>query len=260
MEMKEISIKDLYLLKEINSVQILPGKRYLFEEKELNKKEDKYNSSIYLLGDEDAKPQQFTSGLSMDKSMKLSPNKEFLAFLSERGGQTEKPQLHIMPVKGGESLKYTSLVNGVNSFKWSIDGSKIVFSHRVNIAEQEEENKKEEDKEELSEIDAKIKKLRLDETEKKKIDPRTIQKIVYRKGTAFMDDKTSHFYLLDVESKKIDRITSGVFNYTDAVLSKDSTKLYVAKQKETGQLNDLYEFIIEEITIETKEIKELITV
>ncbi len=260
MELKDISIEDLYLLRSIMKVQILPGKKYLFEEQKLNKKEDKYNSAIFLQSDEDAKPKQFSSGLSQDKSMKLSPNKELVAFLSQRGGEKEKPQLYIMPVDGGESIKYTTMANGVNSFNWSLDGKKIVFSHRVSLEEQGDEDKaqKEKDKpQELSDIDLKVKKLKNVEAEKKKVDPRVVRKIVYRKGTSFMDDKINHFYILDLETRKTCRITNGEFNYISAVLSKDGTKVYAAKQKEDGQLNDLYEFLIEEITIENNEIKEL---
>ncbi|MHA1347374.1 MAG: S9 family peptidase, partial [Candidatus Heimdallarchaeaceae archaeon] len=262
MVLKEISIEDLYLLKEIKKVQILPGKKYLFEEQKLNKKENKYNSAIYLQGDEDTKPKQFTSGQSQDQSMELSPNKESIAFLSQRGGEKEKPQLYIMAVTGGESIKYTTMPNGVNSFKWSLDGKKVIFSHRVSIEEQSDEDKALEEKDkpqELSEIDQKVKKLKQEETEKKKVDPRVVQKIVYRKGTSFMDDKINHYYVLDIETKETRRITSGGFNYISAVLSKDNSKVYAAKQKEDGPLNDLYEFLIEEISIETNEVKELKT-
>lgn len=260
MKLKDISIEDLYLFKDIKKVQILPGKRYLFEEQKLNKKENKYNSAIFLQGDEDTEPKQFTSGSSQDQSMKLSPNKESIAFLSQRGGEKEKPQLYIMPIIGGESIKYTSMPNGVHSFNWSLDGKKVIFSSRVNLEEQSDEDQvlKEKDKpQELSEVDQKVKKLRKEEAEKDKVDPRVIQKIVYRQGTSFMDDKISHFYILDLETRESNRITKGEFNYISAVLNKDGTKLYAAKQKEDGPLNDLYEFIIEEISIETKEIKEL---
>ncbi|MCK5303979.1 MAG: hypothetical protein KAJ72_01945, partial [Candidatus Heimdallarchaeota archaeon] len=260
MELNDISIEDLYLLKDIKTVQILPGKRYLFEEQKLNKKENKYNSAIFLQGDEETTPMQFTSGSSQDQSMKLSPNKEFIAFLSKRGGEKEKPQLYIMPINGGESIKYTSMPNGVNSFNWSLDGKKVIFSHRVSLEEQGDEDQALEEKDkpqELSEVDQKVKKLKQEEAEKNKVDSRVVKKIVYRQGTSFMDDKINHFYVLDLETKESCRITNGEFNYISAVLGKDGTKLYAAKQKEDGQLNDLYEFLIEEISIENKEVKEL---
>ena len=45
MEKKHISIDDLFLLKVINNVKILPGKEFLFEEQKMSDKENKYFSA-----------------------------------------------------------------------------------------------------------------------------------------------------------------------------------------------------------------------
>ncbi len=256
MEKIQFSIDDLFSLKMINNVKTLSNKKILFEEQKMNKKENKYFSAIYQIDENGENPIQFTSGLSQDKSMKLSPQKDRIAFLSARG-DIEKPQIFIMPIDGGEAIRYTKLPNGVNYFNWSLDGTKIVLQHRVNLDEQKDEDKeKENDKEdEHSDLKKKLKKVAKEEKEKEKIDPRVVSKIVYRQGTAFLDDKTSHVYILDLETKEASRITTGTLNYSNPVIGKENKYLYVLRQKEEDQLNDLYDFELLEIDLETKEEK-----
>ena len=254
MEKKLFSIDDLFSLKKIVNVKTLTNKRILFEEQKMSEQENKYFSAIYQIDEGGEKTNQFTSGLSQDKSMKLSPHRDKIAFLSTRG-EEEKPQLFIMPVDGGEAIRYTKLPNGVNSFNWSLDGTKIVFQHKVNLDEQNEEDRKkeiEEEEEEYSDLKKKLKKVAKEEKEKEKIDPRVISKIVYRKGTAFLDDRSAHIYLLDLETKDSRRITKGSLNYSSPVLGKENNYLYVIRHKEEKQLNDLYDYELLEIDIETK--------
>ncbi len=256
MEKKQFSIDDLFSLKKIVNVKTLPNKKILFEEQKMSKKENKYFSAIYQIDENGEKPIQFTSGLSQDESMKLSPQKDKIAFLSTRGNE-EKPQIFIMPIDGGEAVRFTKQPNGVNYFNWSLDGTKIVFQHRVNLDEQKDEDKdKDLDKEdEHSDLKKKLKKVAKEEKEKEKIDPRVVSKIVYRQGTDFLDDKTSHIYVLDLEMKETSRITTGTLNYSNPVFGKENKYLYVLRQKEEEQLNDLYDFELLEIDLETKEEK-----
>ena len=256
MEKKKFEIDDLFLFKRIMNVKILPEKTILFEEQKINQKENKYNSAIYKIKDQE--PMQFTSGLSQDRSMKLSPQKDKLAFLSARGNEKVKPQIYIMPIDGGEAICITSMKNGVGEFNWSLDGTKIVFTHRVNLDEQQDEDNKDKDKEEKpAEIDLKIKNLKEEEKEKEKIDPRIVSKIVYRKGTTFLDDRNSHIYILDLESKETSRISSKSFNYFSPFLGINNEKIYAVKHREKEQLNDLFEYEIIAIDVESKEEKML---
>ena len=256
MEKKNIEIDDLFKLKIIKNVKILPGKKILFEEQEMKKNKNKYSSAIYLFDLQTQILQQFTSGLSKDNKMRLSPDKTKLAFVSARGNENAKPQIFIMPIDGGEALSYTNVTNGVKDYSWSLDGKKIVFTHNVNVEEKEKEDKEEE----LDDIQRKVEDLKKEEIEKEKIDPRIIRKIVYRKETDFLDDRISQIYVLDLESENVERITSGIFNYSSPVLSKEQDKIYALQHKERDQLNDLYEFALMEIDIESKEEKELKTI
>ena len=258
MERSKFVIDDLFSFKRIMNVEILPQKTILFEEQKVNQAENKYNSAIFKV--KDGAPSQFTSGLTQDRNMKVSPQKDKIAFISARGGEKAKPQLFIMPVDGGEAIQFTTMKNGVGDYNWSLDGTKIVFTHRVNTEEKEAEDKKDEDKkdeekEKPSEIEIKIEKLKEEEQEKEKLDPRIISKIVYRQGTAFLDDRSNHVYILDLKTKETERITSSSFNYNSPFLGINNNKVYVVKRREDGQINDLYELEILEIDVDSKEEK-----
>lgn len=253
MSKKNLSIDDLLLLKQITTAKILPNKNFLFEEQSMNEKENKYNSAVYLIS-EDKSPKQFTSGLTQDQSMKPSPNKNQLAFLSARGGEKAKPQIFIMDVNGGESVQYSKTSNGVSEFEWSLDGQKMAYIHRVNLEEQSLEDEKK-DEVKKSPLDYKIEKLEKEEKDKKKIDPRVAKDIVYRRGTTFLDDKYSHVYFFDLETKTSTRVTKGEFNYFSPILSEDNKTIYAIKHNVEGFMNDTYEFVIVEINIESKEEK-----
>ncbi|MCK4845581.1 MAG: hypothetical protein KAS95_07895, partial [Candidatus Heimdallarchaeota archaeon] len=100
MTKQKISIDDLFKIKTIINVKILPNEQILFEEQSMSKEKNKYFSSIYKIDQDTQTPIQFTSGISQDKGMKLSPSKNQMAFLSARGGDKPKNQVWIMNLDG----------------------------------------------------------------------------------------------------------------------------------------------------------------
>ena len=196
-----IQIEDFYKIKKINKVLFTSNNSILFEEQKVLKEKNEYSSAFFLINDKN-EVRQFSLGLDKDFSMKFNSSKNEMAFLSIRGGKKAKPQIFLIRMDGGEAIKLTSAPNGVQYFSWSSDNKKIIFLHRINKEEEKEENKKKEKKVEIDEIEEKVYKLLKEEKEKKKADPRVIKKIVYRKGTNYLDDRYSHIYILDLEKKK----------------------------------------------------------
>ncbi len=86
---------------------------------------------------------QFTQGDKSCSSPKFSPDGNYLAFLSSRGGGESKTQVWMMRVAGGEAEVITKAKSGVESFNWSPDGKRIAYTMRDAETEQEEKNKKE---------------------------------------------------------------------------------------------------------------------
>lgn len=250
---EKIAIEDLFKLKTISRVEWRDNNRIMFEELAMNRAKNDYNSTIFQLTIGDNAVKQFTMGLTKDSNMKMNHSRDKMAFISARS-KDEKPQLFILDLSGGEGIKYTSLANGVQGYSWSLDDKKIALIHPVNVEEMQEEDEKakKEEQKEYDELQLKIEKLKKEEQEKKKTDPRIIKKIVYRKGTTYLTDRYQQIYLLDIESKKVERITSAEANYFSPVLSKDNSKIYATKHIEKGPLNDEALFAIVEIDVKTK--------
>jgi dipeptidyl aminopeptidase/acylaminoacyl peptidase len=70
-----------------------------------------------------------------DTEPRHSPDGSLVAFLrtGPRGsaGAAGRPQLHVVPVGGGEPIPLTDQPLGVTGFDWSPDGSRIAFTARV---------------------------------------------------------------------------------------------------------------------------------
>jgi len=253
MSKNTIAIDDLFNLRVIKKTLLLTDTRILFEEEWMKKESNSYSTAIYIIDTEHKKPRQFTLGITKDTNMKLSPDKRKLAFISSRDDKNGKLQLFIMHLDGGEAIQYTNVPNGIKGFNWSVDGEKIIFLHNINKEEMEEEDKKakKKEKEKIDDIDRKIEKLKKEELEKKKKDPLVIKKIVYRVGTQYLDDRYNQIYLLDLNTKKIERITSETeANYASAVLIGNT--IFATKEVVHGPLNDEWRFALVKISTKNK--------
>ncbi len=69
---------------------------------------------------------RFTASEYSDSSPRFSPDGSLIAFLSVRQ-ENAKPQLHVIPVAGGEAVKITDMPAGVSEFAWHPDSRQLAF-------------------------------------------------------------------------------------------------------------------------------------
>lgn len=98
---------------------------------------------IWVASDDGKINSQFTQSDKSCTSPKFSPDGNYLAFLSSRGGGENKTQVWMMRVAGGEAELITKVKTGVESFNWSPDSKRIAYTMRDVETDQEEKNKKE---------------------------------------------------------------------------------------------------------------------
>src|SRR6266542_2115914 len=82
------------------------------------------------LADGSAAPSRFTDG-PRDFWPRFSPDGRWLAFLRAGEGDDSKPQIHVMPVAGGEPWQLCEHPLGVERFSWSPDSTRIAYVARV---------------------------------------------------------------------------------------------------------------------------------
>jgi dipeptidyl aminopeptidase/acylaminoacyl peptidase len=113
--------------------QIAPdGSAVAFVRVVVNRQDDTYESSIWLVPAKGGEPRPLTTG-RRDTSPRWSPDGRRLAFLRpvEGTGRGTQVQVHVLPLDGGEPRAVTSLADGVTALAWAPDGSKLAVASNV---------------------------------------------------------------------------------------------------------------------------------
>jgi len=91
--------------------------------------QSEFETQVWVVTADGSRNLQYTRGEFSATAPALSPNGEFLSFISKRGnGENEKSQIWIMPLFGGEARQLTAVENNVSSYRWSPEGDRIAFS------------------------------------------------------------------------------------------------------------------------------------
>jgi dipeptidyl aminopeptidase/acylaminoacyl peptidase len=182
----------------------------------VNEKEDRYDTAIWLAGTSGKdSPRRLTAG-PRDSSPRWSPDGRTLAI--NRAGEREPPQLHLLPLAGGEAYKLTDLPKGASPAVWSPDSNTIAFLSTT-TAEEIEQKKK-------------------GTTPAKKSDVRIVTRAVYRfDGSGWLDPSAvSHIWVVPaiqnpVESAGARQITFGRYSETDPQWSRDGKRLFFTSNR-----------------------------
>ena len=130
------TFRDVLSLEDVGQVAIAPdGSRVAYTLRTVDWEANRYDTEIWLVnrGTDGAwtEPFQLTrTAKGSSTSPAFSPDGRWLAFLAARSGGDEgaKTQVHRIGVAGGEARAVTSWEEGVGSFQWSPDGSRIAFT------------------------------------------------------------------------------------------------------------------------------------
>jgi dipeptidyl aminopeptidase/acylaminoacyl peptidase len=248
-EKRLITVEDINKIKNINEPRISPdGKWIAYVLQTANLMKRGYDNNIYIVSTAGGEPIQITRS-GKDSSPTWSPDSTRLAFVSSRN---EKPQIFILPVnRPGEPRALTSHDNGAFAPAWSPDGKTMAYLVRLNAAELEQEDKNEKPEPPKDELEGKHRKERKGEDEKNRFDPRVIERIPYRQGTSFMDDRHSQIYLMPTaeglkdDEAKPRRLTSGDTDYDPPQWSKSGRHIVTSRSwnpdaDESWQYSNIY--------------------
>jgi dipeptidyl aminopeptidase/acylaminoacyl peptidase len=246
-ERRSITEKDLLAFVWIADPQMAPdGSRIAFVRVSVDRKNDQYDSSLWVAAcDGREAPRRLTGG-TRDHSPRWSPDGKRLAFVRtiEKDGRPEPPQIYVMSMIGGEARAVTDIPRGAASPAWSPDGSTIAFLSGAtpdDLAEREKESANKE----------------ADGTEsgRRKSDVRVITRAVYRAngvgGWGYVDpDRPSQIWTIaptedDGARGKPLRVTSGEFAASNHAWAPDGARIYFTsnRQREPYYLpsdSDLY--------------------
>lgn len=93
-----------------------------------------YSTQLWLAAtDGRTAPRQLTFGAARNSSPVWAPSGDHIAFV--RSVEKEKPQIHLLPLAGGEARPLTKLDTGATNPRWSPDGAKILFTSSLSYAQ-----------------------------------------------------------------------------------------------------------------------------
>ena len=197
--LRGITPEDYFAFEFLSDPHISPdGKLVAYVVTKVDRAQNRRNSSIWMVAaDGNHKPWQFTTSPQSTNSPRWSPDGTSLAFLSTRpsegqaagagaaAGSTETPrsQVYLLSMSGGEARRITNLKNGVSSFQWSPDGTRLVVVSRMGASDSRPESKD-------------------------RSDVRHYKNSSYKfNDTGWFDDRRTHLWVVDVKSGSAKQIT-----------------------------------------------------
>lgn len=166
----------------------------------------RYRSQIELFDLRSGERRAFTSASHTDSAPRFSPDGTRLAFL-RRQGEKDQPQLHIMPLDGGESERLTSFRAGVDELGWHPDGRRLALVTRGDVPPWDEHGL-----------------------------PRRITRLHYKAdGTGFRPEEPAQIHLLSLRSGRSRRLTDLPVGPSGLAFSADGRTLYFVSAESVEQ-------------------------
>jgi dipeptidyl aminopeptidase/acylaminoacyl peptidase len=199
--------EDVYELTSVGDPRISPdGTRVAYTVGWIDQEKNEYRSAIWVAPlDDPSNGVQFTSGEKRDGTPRWSPDGKSLAFVSNRGADKTPSQLYVLPAAGGEPRKLTDGKEGVESYSWSPDSSRIVFARRVRDAAYDEEDDS-------------------------KREARRFKRLLYKlDSVGWLGDRRKHIFVVDVDGgAEAKQITDGDCEDDGPVFTPDGKKVVFA--------------------------------
>ena len=180
---------DIVNLARVGSPALSPdGARVAYTVRRTNWDDNAFDTDIWMVDVATRQARQITRAKKSSSAPAFSPDATRLAFVSDRDG---KRQIYVLSLDGGEAEAVTTSDTGVNAFDWAPDGTRIAFTQ----------------------ADAKPAAM-------KARDERDGEYEIVEEDRAF-----AHLHVVDLATRKVERLTSGDFVVGSFEWSPDATRL-----------------------------------
>ena len=135
-----------------------------------------------------------------------SPDGKYLAFLRVRGTEDTENQVWTLDLRGGEAVQFTHVLQGVNSFRWSPDGTKmaLVIKDAKPLTNASDKNSANE-----------------------KLEPFVIDRLQFKKDyVGYLDRRRTHIYIKNGHEKPL-QVTFGDYDDSDPQWNPDNKTIAI---------------------------------
>jgi dipeptidyl aminopeptidase/acylaminoacyl peptidase len=195
--LRNVAPLDVYHLQNINSPKVAPGGDWiLYSVSKADSVKDEFASKLYMVSTNGKETVQLTEQTKKFSNYNWSPDGKYISFLSDSKEEKEGSQLYLMDRRGGEPMQITHIKGEIENYYWFQDAKRLVFV---------------------------IKDFNYADTAKSKIrKPYEIDRYQFKDdGEGYLDNRKTHLYLFNIETKKTDTLTRGKFNESDVDISSD---------------------------------------
>ena len=190
---------DIYRLQTLGDPQVSPeGNWIAYTLTSIDSVANKRNTDLWMVSWDGKQNIQLTSSPDGESQPRWSPDGKYLSFVSSRQGTTSA-QIWLMNRLGGEGKQLTSLKHDLVDYSWSPDGKKLLLTIKTPA----------------------------DTSKPKTPKPIVVNRYQYKRDVEgyITQRQPIHLYLFDIETKKLDTLTSGAFDEGGAVFSPDGKQI-----------------------------------
>ncbi len=218
--LRPFSPDDVVRIRDVREPQISPdGGWVAYTVSTSDTAEDRSKSAVWMASWDGRRNVRLTTSKPGENTPRWSPDGGWLAFLSSR--DDEHTQLWLLDRQGGEGRKATTLPSDVDDYVWAPDGKRVAL-----VAEDP------------------------DTAKPKTPAPIVIDRFQFKQDEAgYLGKQHRHLYLLDVESGKTTRLTTGDYDELLPAWSPDGKSLvFVSKRRLVADRDDDWDLYVMEAT------------
>lgn len=184
---RPMTFHDLAACHRVSEPRLSPnGKWIAYVITDVDEKENRLDSDVWLIPSEGGTPRRLTSGPRHDRHPTWSPDSQWIAFESNRDGDF---QVYVISTSGGEAHRVTGLSTGATQPVWSPDGKHLAF---VSSVFPEYSNSP------FGPSDA-ANKARLEILEKGRVKARIYDQLFVRHWDTWSDGRRQHLFVLEID-------------------------------------------------------------